>query len=100
MAMNRDLIDTIINQMGGMGTLRAFVNARDFVGSEKGVMFKFSGSRKYNIVKIDYNCGLDLYEVEFIKVHGANIKSNRHEMIYADMLVELFENETGLYLHF
>lgn len=97
---NFQLAETIIYQMGGFQKLRAFVNARNFTASDDSLTFKFSGSRKFNHVKIIYNFGLDLYDVEFIKVHGANVKRERHEMIYAESLVELFEHETGLFLHF
>jgi hypothetical protein len=42
----------------------------------------------------------DTYTVKFIRVHGTKITTvSEHSDIYCDMLVELFENETGLYTH-
>lgn len=94
------IADTIVSQMGGFGTLKLFVNGRNFVADDSSVMFKFSGSRKFNFCRVIYNYGMDLYEMHFIKVWGDKRKEEVVENVYCDMLVEIFENKTKLYLHF
>jgi hypothetical protein len=91
---------TICKQMGGISTLKMFVNARDFVSDYKSMMFKFSGSRKFNFCKVTYDYGMDLYTMSFIKIHGTSRKEEKIEGVYCDMLVSLFEEKTGLFLHF
>jgi hypothetical protein len=111
----KEISMTILKQMGGTNRLKAFVNGRDFIYSKDGTtVFTFSLSKKANGVKIRLN-GNDLYDVEFVKVgfkyekiEGTNIKFktatrktvSEHSDIYNDQLIELFERETGLYLHF
>ena len=92
--------NTIISQLGGFGTLKAFVNARSYVADNNSVMFKFSGSKKFNFCKIVYNYGLDEYEMNFIKIWGDRKKVETVNGVYCDMLVDIFEKKTGLYLHF
>jgi hypothetical protein len=42
---------------------------------------------------------MDLYDVEFINIRGVNAKTvSTHGGLYADMLKNTFETETGLYL--
>ena len=97
---NSNIANTIISQMGGFGVLRMFVNGRNFVVDDDSVVFKFSGSRKFNYCRIVYNYGMDLYEMQFIKVWNNKSKEEVLENVYCDMLVEIFENKTKLFLHF
>ena len=108
------IANTIINQMGGSGKLKAMVGAKDFLALDSGVQFKFKLNPKMNKVVIKYN-DLDLYDVEFFK--QANITGNEKtieaidkkvangrivvesfEGIYYDMLKPVFEETTGLRL--
>jgi hypothetical protein len=45
---------------------------------------------------------LDLYDVEFFKTKRdlSEVEVSDHNGIYNDMLVDLFENETGIFTHF
>jgi len=79
----------------------AFVKGRDYLMLPGGgVTFKFSGNRKINYVRIRLN-GKDLYDLEFIKIHGTSVKVKAEANdVYADQLVDTFEKNTGLYLSF
>ena len=75
--------------------------AKFFVGDAGGLHFRLPGTPGWvrngiNLVKINLN-GMDTYDVEFIRFR--NLKTMivaRHDGIYADMLCEVFEAETGL----
>jgi hypothetical protein len=111
----KEISDTILQQLGGTGSLKAFTNAKNFTYSKDGTTsFQFSLCKKSNAVKIRLN-GNDLYDVEFVKagskserIEGTNLKFrtstrktvSEYEDICCDQLVNLFERETGLYLHF
>ena len=97
-----EIANTIIKQLGGIGKLYTMVDANRFVALDSGLQFSFKGSRKINklVVKLDPS---DTYTVEFWKIYSLKTgKSPKligsHSDIYFDMLVELFENETGLSL--
>jgi hypothetical protein len=97
---NKQIAETIIQQMGGAGRITAMVGAKDFMYGEGYVTFKFKGSRKMNVVKIQLN-SMDLYDVTFMKYSPKNLDCKtvkEFEGIYCDQLKELFENQTGLYL--
>lgn len=94
----------ILRQMGGMNRLKVFVGAWSFAAETNAVSFMFKGSRKAHYAKITLNPS-DTYNVEFGKISRKGgvpsyAKVAEHEFIYCDQLVELFESETGLYLHF
>lgn len=104
MNTNIEVATTIINQMGGVGKLHSVVGAYNFVAIDQGVQFSFKGSKKTNKVVITLT-PMDLYNVNFYKINMKDIDKSlipvaESDMIYADMLIELFEKTTGLYLHF
>lgn len=96
---NLEIANTILRQMGGTGRLGLMVGAKNFVAIEDGVRFKI-GNRSINRIEIRLN-GKDLYDMKFLRIWGSKttVKAE-HEDVYADMLVDLFEKETGLYLSF
>lgn len=104
--MNKELAQEILYQMGGIGRLKMFVNARNFKygniqydGFEMPfVQFDFSMSKAYKTFRVIYYEGRDLYVVQFLDSKNQVVKEV--EDVYADMLVELFENTTGLFLYF
>ena len=60
--------------------------------------WKAQSKNKSNYMKIRLTPD-DLYTVEFGRIWGSKFKEiSKHEGIYNDMLKELFESETGLYL--
>jgi hypothetical protein len=91
---------TIIAQMGGTGKLRAMVNGRQFLILDAGVQFTFSGKRGMNkcVVKLT---PADTYDIEFWYINarkGTCDKKEEYLDVYEDMLIDLFEKTTGLYL--
>jgi len=100
---NLDIAHTIMNQLGGFRRLGMMAGAKDFVAIENGVQFKIGrNAKRINMVRITLN-GLDLYNVEFgyvTKYNGTpsfKVKSKIDD-VYNDMLVNLFESNTGMYL--
>ena len=91
----------IIDQMGGMGKLTAMVGAYMFVDLGNGIKFKFKGSRKSNLCQVIYDSDTDLYTFELW--HIGQYPSDYKKVynmggVYSGMLIELFEDKTGLYL--
>lgn len=100
MANDQQIANTILQQMGGAGRIMAMTGARQFLTSANSVQFKFKGSRKANCVRVTLD-PTDTYTVEFHKVtkRGLEVKEVKAlSGVYCDMLIELFESTTGLYL--
>lgn len=92
---NSNVAQNILNQLGGKRFI-VMTGTNNFVGGENYLTFHLP-SRKINYIKITLNSN-DLYDVEFIKIHGANIRTvSKFEDVFCDNLVEIFESETGLY---
>lgn len=105
----QDIATTIIEQMGGSGRLQAFVGANSFGCDEieydcfkqPAVWFKFKMNRKMNVCRVIYEEGKDLYVLQFIKATSKGVKIvEEHTDVYAEDLIPLFENTTGLVLRF
>jgi hypothetical protein len=97
----------IITQLGGQGRLTAMIGAKQFVvgGDREGkifVQFGYAGAgtrNKANKCAVLYDAANDLYIVEFWSIRGTSfIRKSRHEGIHAEKLIDLFEEQTGLYL--
>lgn len=105
----QQVAQTIIQQLGGFGRLKAMVNGRNYVsfghdailGHEQavaGLKFQFSGSRKYSwcVISLDAD---DTYSLQFAAVRKYEWKPGKKMSgLYWDMLIPTFESETGLYL--
>jgi len=96
---------TIAQQMGGTGRLKAMVGAHNLVflsdTRDGGLAFDFKGSRKANKIRVELDRGADLYNVKLYKYNHrtGEIKTvYEGEGIYFDMLIDIFEMHTGLYL--
>lgn len=107
---NIEIANNILLQLGGYYRLKAMINIKDHVAVENGISFKFSGSKNCNYVKIVLT-DKDLYLIEFGKLYNkkekfADVsisipsykKIEEIEGIYSDMLINLFEDKTGLVL--
>jgi len=96
------IAETIASQMGGTGRLKLFIGAYDFFSCDDGqaLCFKFKGSQKANYIKITLN-PMDTYDIQFKKIKDleADLVGELNG-IYCDQLVEIFEEQTGLFLHF
>ncbi len=99
---------TIFQQFGGQNKLTLFVGAKNFAYRNRPeteqveAQFKFKACNGRNTCKVIYNRCPDTYTVEFWNVRGTTTskKVSSFDDIYFDQLIELFEKETKLYLHF
>jgi hypothetical protein len=103
MTHSQQVAATILEQMGGMGKLRMMIGANNFVAHATpavGVSFRFKGSRKANYCKVTLT-GMDTYNFTLGKIRDyALVPSYELTDVYSDMLMDIFEQETGLYLTF
>jgi hypothetical protein len=102
------IAQTILEQMGGGGRLKAMCGASNFTainGDDKiqgGVYFRLPGGGfckdGINLVQIDLTWG-DVYTVTFSRIRGTKITEvAKLDDVYCDMLMDIFEKYTGLYL--
>lgn len=96
------IANTILKQMGGGGRLRAMIGMHSQVALDSGLQFSFKGCRAYNKCRVTYNYGSDTYTFALYQLSRKYPgKVNREfvlEDVYCDMLVDLFQDETGLRL--
>ena len=98
---------TIMEQMGRgrPNALAVMTGASNFIAynEECGALsFKLPQNAKsgINYVKVTLTV-MDTYTVEFGRVWGHKyVPLSKHEDIYCDVLADLFERETGLYVSF
>ena len=96
---NTEVAQTIINQLGGMGKLKAFTGAYGFATDGNNVAFRIK-NRSVNSIRITLN-GKDLYDIKFWRIRGVDMKLiKEYTDIYNDQLISLFEENTGMYLSF
>lgn len=99
---NVEIANTILAQFGGGNRLKNFVSGKYFGAVENGLTFRFTAKakNKANQVRVTLEPS-DTYKVEFLRIFGNTVTTcSEHTMIYCDQLVDLFEQETGLYLTF
>ena len=99
--------ETIFEQFGGQQRLKFFVGANTFTFHNKpekeevDATFKFKMYSKANLEKVIYHRCPDVYTLQFWKVTAKQNKLvNSYSNVYFDQLIELFEKETNLVLHF
>lgn len=100
--MALDVAQEILRQMGGIGRLTAMIGARQFVGDKSAIQFKWAAksSDGSNAIRIELTPA-DTYTVTFYRIRGASTKATKqYEDVYAEDLVRIFEDQTGLYLRF
>lgn len=101
----QEVAHTILRQLGGLGKLRAMIGIHSVVAlgesdqeDRGGVQFGFKGSHKVNKCRIILDHS-DTYTFELWKITKKSwTKVYELTDIYCDMLIDLFESETGLYL--
>lgn len=98
--MSNSVAATILEQIGGNRFIR-MVGANNFVGGQNSLSCRFmKGKNNINAMRITLDPN-DTYTVEFFNIWGTKVKSiTKHREIYCEMLEELFESNTGLYLRF
>lgn len=111
------IANTILNQLGGTGKLKATIGINNTLALDSGLQFSFKGSRKMNRCTVELN-SMD-HDIKFYKIptlrtnctsaaldkYFANIEKCKIPVAqfnnqYSDMLIKTFEQTTGLYLHF
>jgi hypothetical protein len=90
--------------MGGLRRLHVFTGAHSFTAINNGLMFRIPGKGfakdSINLVTVTLT-PMDEYIMTFSRVRGGTVKEiRRYEGVYCDMLMDLFEEATGLYLSF
>ena len=90
---------TIIEQLGGQ-QMKAMTGAYGFVALESGVQFRFRGSRKANSCRVILDA-MDTYTFELWKIGRKTPPKMVYQIdgAYDDMLIPVFEEQTGLYTH-
>jgi hypothetical protein len=104
MSNTMQIAQTILQQLGGR-QFTMMVGAKSLEtmtdgAANGGLAFQFGtgAKNKANRVRIAYDYGSDLYNVEFGKIYRSQWKTvSKHEGIYADMLQDLFTEETGFF---
>lgn len=92
---NVQIANEIKRQLGNMTLM--MLGAKNLVAVDRGIRFRIRGSSKVNLIKITLT-GMDLYDVEYGKVHGTKYKVVATDKgIYNDMLHNSIEKHTGLY---
>lgn len=101
MSATLQAVGTEIWRQLGARRFGLMVGAKDWVIGDKSLSFRLPNTPhfvkdKINFVRIVLEDS-DLYTVTFGRIWGTNVKDvSVHEGIYNDMLVTLFETETGL----
>lgn len=98
--INQEIAQTILQQLGGKRRLKLMVSAWNFKVEYNSTSFRFMGSQVANYVKIIFDPS-DTYNLEFMLINttqGVCEEKEKFTMIYNDMLVNTFEEYTGLYL--
>jgi len=96
--MDTEIANTILQQMGGGGRIRAMTGAKQFVAHPDGVAFRFPNRRGANHVKVQLTAADD-YVVTFTRIAGAKCTVVEEAAgVYAEDLKPMFERVTGLYL--
>lgn len=99
-AATSQVVQTIVQQMGGAGKLKIMIGAQLMQVDPKTLGIKFPNKQrsKGNYVEIKL-LSSDTYKMEFfnLSVKGKKLVK-KYDGIYNDQLVELFEKQTGWYL--
>jgi len=96
-AEGNDVANTILQQMGGSGRLKAMIGAKNFMAHENALSFKFPNPKRSlgNYVKIELDAGSDTYSMEFYN----GMKSvKKIDGLHAEDLKKAFESQTGLFV--
>lgn len=89
------IAETIQAQLGHKALY--MLGAKNFATNGNDLCFRIRGSKAVNYIKITLTPA-DLYDMEFGKIWGHNYKVvETCEGVYADMMHQLIETNTGLY---
>ena len=89
---------TILSQIKMFDPMALFAwGAKDYTDTGKGLQFKTSGMTPYKgYVKINYNEGQDLYEIEFFRIRKSEVKVDKTvNEVYAEDMVRIIDSFVG-----
>lgn len=92
--------NTILEQMGGTLRLKMMIGAKNFLGTSTAVFFRWAAKAKNgaNTLRVTL-LPSDTYKVDFSRARAGTSKAIESlEDVYAEDLIRLFEEKTGLYL--
>jgi hypothetical protein len=92
---------TILEQIGG-NKFCAMIGVKQLGDTGNGLSVKWKAKSKdgSNYLNIELN-GLDLYDLKFKRIWGTDITDKKElNNIYAEDLMDIFEDTTGLFLTF
>lgn len=98
----QEIAQTISKQIGNHAFFMLGARYKGYDEDENGNVyfsFRIRGSNKVNYIKITYNSGLDLYDMEFGKIHGTDYTVVKAvDGVYFDIMHDIIERVTGLYV--
>jgi len=106
--MHTEIARTILAQMGGTGRVGAMIGVKHYAATERGVGIRWNARAKggLNHVEVVLDAS-DTYTMSFYKIAGLRGTHTGELLprvvvggVYADTLVRMFEDTTGLHLHF
>ena len=89
----------IMNQLGG-NLFCTMIGVKKIMAVENGVIFNVTTNKlKCNYVQVTLN-GSDLYDIQYLSIRAGK-RTVKHEdnNVYAEDMIELFEQNTGLYAY-
>lgn len=92
-----EVANTILAQLGGVPRLVMMCGCKQFLAGKQSVQFKIGRNEKKITAAVITRDANDTYELCFFT--GATLKK-AHSGAYAEDLVRLFEDATGMYLSF
>lgn len=104
----KEIVTTILSQLGGSkfttmtgAKLSYSINSKDQPVLHCKLPADIKIRNNINLVLISYNIGLDLYEYTFMNTRKATESQIIKQIndVYAEDLIPLFEQETGLYCY-
>lgn len=87
--------------LGGVNRLVAMIGAKNatYSNNTNTIQFQHMRCKKTNRFSMHYNEATDLFDLKFFSIRKHNvINETSIEDVYIDMVREIFEQETGLYL--
>lgn len=96
-----EIAENIVQQLGGLALLRLMLGTRQVTFNDRGIRFDIRGCAKINYVQIEYDAGMDLYQMKFFRVSASKASLtlvSECDDLYADQLCDIIESKTGLFL--
>lgn len=96
------LVTNFIKQQYGGRALSLFTGAKDYTGTENSLTFRIPSAKNAITHVVTTLTPADTYTVEFLNCHFTKNGFKRevvltHTDVYCDQLLDIFEQETGLY---